>query len=144
MGRPPKYKTSKEMQIAIDEYFASCVPEIQVIDDENSPTGKTAITDSKGRPVFKMNPPTITGLALHLGFESRQSMYDYEKRSDEFSYTIKKARTMCENYAEEMMLSGEPAAGFIFALKNYGWSDKQEVEHSGSQVIYLDSQDENL
>jgi hypothetical protein len=76
---------------------------------------------------------TVTGLALHLGFESRQSFYDYEK-DGEFSYTIKKARLTIEAFYEENLLSRN-APGAIFALKNFGWSDKQELEHSGNMAI---------
>lgn len=131
-GRPPKYETPEEMQEAIDTYFNSKKPEF-------------AGNDLKGYPIYKLNPPTITGLSLHLGFASRQSYYDYEKKKD-FSYTMKRARLYCENYIEESLYSGDipPSAG-IFALKNFGWSDKQEVEHSGSMnVVYLDRQDEGL
>ena len=95
VGRPPMFKDPAEMQAAIDEYL-----------------GTTPIK-------------TISGLAYHLGFESRQSFYDYESRP-EFSYTIKRARTKIEIYYEEK-LSGTTPTGPIFALKNLGWKDKQEV-----------------
>lgn len=73
---------------------------------------------------------TITGLALFLGFESRQSFYDYEKKLD-FSYTIKKARTFIENDYEELLKTQANPTGIIFALKNFGWKDKSELEMSG-------------
>lgn len=71
-------------------------------------------------------PPTITGLALHLGFESRQSFYDYEKK-DGFAYTVKRARLRIENMYEQN-LHGTTATGSIFALKNMGWTDRQEID----------------
>ena len=74
-------------------------------------------------------PVTITGLALHLGFESRQSFYDYEKR-EAFSYTIKRARLRIETYYEGKLVANN-AAGPIFALKNMGWKDKTETEVTG-------------
>ena len=74
---------------------------------------------------------TITGLCYHLGFCSRQSFYDLEKQI-EFSYTIKRARLFIENKYEEM-LHGNNVTGPIFALKNLGWKDKTELEHSGSE-----------
>ena len=121
-GRPAKYKTVEELEKAIEEYFMTKVPEVRKNADGE------VMVDNKGMPIIEINPPTITGLALHLGFCSRQSMYDYEERNDEFSYTIKKARLMCENFAEKMMLSGYSPAGYIFALKNYGWRDRQEID----------------
>jgi len=71
---------------------------------------------------------TITGLALSIGFESRQSIYDYEK-DGKFSYIIKKARLMVENAYEEMLFDDKPT-GAIFALKNMGWADSQKTEHA--------------
>ncbi len=68
---------------------------------------------------------TITGIALFLGFESRQSLYDYEKKSD-YSYIIKRARMFVENTYEKG-LKTQYSSGSIFALKNMGWTDKQEI-----------------
>ena len=125
-GRPLKFKTEAELGKAISAYFKKCKP--KVLKDKK---GKV-LTNSNGVPIMEPNPPTLTGLALHLGFESRQSIYDYEKRGA-FSYTIKRARLQCEEWVENGMLSGKfhPSAG-IFALKNYGWKDKQECEHTGA------------
>lgn len=69
---------------------------------------------------------TISGLCHYLGFESRQSFYDLQK-NETFSYTIKRARNRIEQYYEEHLLERN-ATGAIFALKNFGWSDKQEIE----------------
>jgi len=99
-GRPPKYKTAEELQNAIDLYWE----------------------------LLDKSKPTITGLALALGFESRQSFYRYEQ-DGEFSYTIKKARLRIEEVYEQN-LHGNAAAGSIFALKNFGWSDRQELDHT--------------
>ena len=43
-------------------------------------------------------PITITGLALALD-TNRQVLVDYQER-DEFADTIKKLKSVCENYAE--------------------------------------------
>ena len=102
-GRPALFNTVEDLEELIERYFAEC-----------DLTSKA---------------PTITGLALHLGFESRQSVYDYEKRSDEFSYTIKRSRLRVENSYEKHLLSNT-ATGAIFALKNFGWADKQEIDHT--------------
>lgn len=99
VGRPALYTTPGDLEAAIQEYFA----------DESIKT-------------------TITGLAYHLGFESRQSLYDYEQKG-EFSYMIKRARLKVE-MGYENDLRANNAAGPIFALKNMGWSDKQAVDHT--------------
>ena len=102
MGRPPKYKTAAELQKKIDEFFKETKDEKPTI--------------------------TITGLCYHLGFSSRQSFYDMEDK-EEFAYTIKKARLRIEMFYEGMLLS-RVTAGAIFALKNLGWSDRQELDHT--------------
>lgn len=119
-GRPLKFKTSKELQTAIDKYFEGCGDKL-VTDDEGN-----AITDKSGNPVFIPNPPTIAGLALALGFEDRQSIYDYKDRP-EFSCVIKKAITRIEDYAEKHLYIGR-ATGAIFWLKNHKWTDKTEID----------------
>jgi DNA-packaging protein gp3 len=63
---------------------------------------------------------------IYLGFESRQSLEDYKKKEG-FSYPIKKALLTIEKYYEQS-ITGKNPAGAIFALKNFGWKDKQEIE----------------
>jgi len=111
-GQPPYFKTPEELQKKIDEYF-----------DE--------IEEKKERA-------TITGIALYLGFCSRQSMYDYENRK-EYSYTIKKARLMIENRYEQGLGSKETVTGSIFALKQFKWSDKVELDIPTSLTIEVAS-----
>jgi hypothetical protein len=77
----------------------------------------------------------MTGLALALGFCSRQSLYDYEGK-DAFSYTIKVARLRIENSYEEHLFT-KSCTGAIFGLKNLGWSDKYEQEISGLDSINI-------
>lgn len=83
--------------------------------------------------------PTVTGLALFLGFASKQSLYDYEK-NEKFSYPIKRALTMIECELEKR-LENQSVSGIIFALKNMGWTDKVQTEHSGkiesTQITYI-------
>lgn len=71
---------------------------------------------------------TITGLAIHLGFASRQSIYDYQKL-DGFEFVASRARLMVE-HSYELGLRGQNPTGSIFGLKNFGWSDKQSIELS--------------
>jgi len=115
-GRPPKYKTVEELQTAIDKYFEDVANE---------------------------EKPTVTGLAYHLGFTSRQSIYDFEtKKKKVFAYTIKRAVLKIE-HKHELGLYNQSNAGHIFWLKNRRWSDKQEIKHSGeiTGFNYVDSND---
>jgi len=115
MGRPPLFSDPDKLQQQIDEYFKSGVKK------------RTVITvQGKNKIAIEIPVPTITGLCIYLGFESRQSFYDYELKPD-FAYTIKKARLFIENEYEEMLSVGN-TSGAIFALKNFGWTDKQEID----------------
>ena len=73
-------------------------------------------------------PITITGLALALN-TTRETLMDYQEK-DEFSDTVKRLKLYCENYAENQVFVGKNPAGAIFSLKNYGWKDKHEVDHT--------------
>lgn len=116
-GRPPYFESVEDLQGLIDSFFKECAPK------------KFTNPDTQEDVIIDGVHPTITGLAYFLGFESRQSFYDYEGK-EEFSYTIKRARLAIEsNY--EQALFGKNAAGPIFALKNFGWKDKQEIKHEG-------------
>lgn len=122
IGRPPFYKSNDELQKAIDDYFKNGIKVKSVI-----------VGSGNKKEVVEIEVPTITGLALHLGFCDRQSFYSYEKR-DEFSYTIKKARFFIEQHYEELLQTGN-VTGAIFALKNFGWVDKTEVESTNRHSI---------
>ena len=67
-------------------------------------------------------PILITGLALALGLSGREALSGYGRR-EEYSATVKELKSVCEQYAENRLFSNNPT-GAIFALKNYGWTDK--------------------
>ena len=75
-------------------------------------------------------PPTVTGLTLHLGFESKDTLYSYAKK-DGFSYPIKRALLEIEEYHEIATAGGDKCTGNIFILKNFGWKDTIDTKHSG-------------
>lgn len=124
-GRPPKYATVEELEDAITGYFNGGMKQRQIW------LGK-----GDARYAVYVPVPTITGLVLYLGFADRASFYDLEKNPD-FSHTIKKARTFIETEYEEI-LATTGNAGAIFALKNFGWHDKTEIEHSGELDVTRD------
>jgi hypothetical protein len=116
-GVPPKYDSPEQLQRAIEDYFTNGVKVKIVI------IGKGA-----AKHEVEVEVPTITGLVLHLGFADRSSFYDYEKK-EQFAYTIKRARTFIELEYEEQLQAGN-TIGAIFALKNFGWIDKQNLDHT--------------
>lgn len=122
VGRPSMYDSNEQLEKAVESYFEYIKGSFGY---DTDPEDK-----SKDVKVWERYPEnaSITGLALFLGFESRQSIYDYEKNG-EFSYTIKRARLRVEAAYEQALLS-KAATGAIFALKNFGWTDSQAVDHT--------------
>lgn len=92
--------------------------------------------------VITVPSPTITGLALYLGFCDRHSMYAYEEKP-EFSNTIKNARAKMVTLYEQNVLHGKNPSGAIFMLKNFGYSDKQQLEVEAKQEITVNRMDIN-
>lgn len=82
--------------------------------------------------ITKPEEVTWTGLALHLD-TSRETLSDYQERP-EFSDSIKKALARVEK-EYELDLRRKGRSGDIFALKNFGWKDKNETEHTGDFKI---------
>lgn len=70
--------------------------------------------------------PTLAGLAYFLGVD-RQTLYNYKDRP-EFFDIIKKATDFVEARYEERLIYENNPTGVIFALKNMGWKDKQEID----------------
>lgn len=71
----------------------------------------------------------------------RQRLYEFAKESPKFADSLKRAETACEaNIAEGTADGAIPPAFGIFGLKQRGWTDKQEIEHSGevkSKVVQV-------
>lgn len=109
-GRHLKYETPEDFQLEAEKY----------LETTRQPNG-----------AYK---PTLTGLCFHLGFESLQSFYDYEKR-EAFSYTVRRLRLFVQSCYEQQ-LYGFAWAGSAFALKNLGAADwKDEVIQNQNQTV---------
>jgi hypothetical protein len=80
-------------------------------------------------------PATITGLALFLGFASRQSLEDYDKMGGEYSYLIKRAKNFVARGYEKLLHDGKPVGG-IFALKVIDkWEEKVGLDDGTLNAI---------
>lgn len=97
-GRPRTIESPEEMDRLVAEYA-----------DQQAIEGK---------------PLTLTGMILHMGLSSRQSLDEY-KSYDGFSDSVKRAKLLIENEYEKR-LHGNTPTGAIFALKNFEWKDKTE------------------
>jgi hypothetical protein len=124
VGRPPKYTSKEEVEGLIAAYFKSCEGEILKNDDG------TPILNKHGQPVIiNQRPPTVTGLALALGFSTRQGLLNYQGKK-EFLDTITRAKSKVEQYTEERLFDRDGVNGAKFSLTNNfsGWSEKVSTE----------------
>ena len=127
MGMTPMYlpENLDEMQRRIEQYFTDC--EGEPLLDPN--TGDFQY-DKYGNVIMKnVKPLTITGLALAIGFTSRQSLLNYQEKP-EFVDTITRAKARVEQYAEERLFDKDGANGAKFSLANnfVGWKEKREID----------------
>ena len=117
-GRPPKYKTNKELEVLIDEYF------------------KTDAFIGEGHN--RMYAPTMSGLAFHLDM-CRQTLLNYEGK-EEFLDTIKDAKEfVLASKVENLNRKQTNTAGIIFDLcNNGGYSNKHNEQDKGTTIIIND------
>lgn len=123
-GRPPKWTDPIALQAKIDDYFDQCKGRYLKNDDG------TYLLNKYGQPVLVDNkPPTITGLALHIGFNNRTSLLDYADKP-EFTDVITRAKTRVEEYSETRLYDKDGVTGAKFALASNckRWTDRQTVE----------------
>ena len=131
VGRPLIFKNVNEMQTKIEQYFKSCEGEHFKNADGD------IVLDKYGNPVIiGAKPPTVTGLALALGFNSRQSLLNYQGKK-EFLDTITRAKSIVEEYAEQRLFDRDGVQGAKFSLTNNfkGWREKplEETSESNSE-----------
>jgi len=129
-GRPLIFETTEDCKNKCNAYFEyikgeSHKEQSTIFDKDGIP--HEIITDVWDR---LPEPGTITGLTLFLGFNSRSSLYNYENKI-EFLDIIKNAMLRVENEYEKALRLDKTPTGSIFALKNMGWKDQSNVEHSG-------------
>ena len=123
-GCPPKYKTPEEMQDVIDSYFQKC--EGKLMTDKEG----RLILDKWGRPIYVDRiPPTVTGLALALGFTGRQALLNYQDKPA-FVDTVTRAKSRCEAYAEARLYDKDGSSGAQFSLRNNfrGWNGEHSAD----------------
>lgn len=136
VGRPPKYKSKEEIEEKIEQYFKDCEGH-PLTDDEGNP-----VYNKWGYPVIvDRKPPTVTGLALALGFTNRLSLLNYQGKK-EFVNTITRAKSRVEQYAEERLFDKDGTSGAQFSLRNNfkGWdADKKEEETDTGGIVIVNN-----
>ena len=128
-GRPPKYKKKEEIEGLIEKYFKECEGKPYIMDDGEP------LRDKNGDVILLgAKPPTMTGLALAIGFNSRQSLLNYQGKP-EFMDSITRAKAKVEEYAESRLYDRDGAKGAEFSLKyNFKWAQEEKKDSEGLAV----------
>jgi|SRR6056297_3067378 len=110
-GRPKAFKSKEELQKKIDKYYEYCEE--------------------------KDKPSTFAGAAYFLEVD-RQTLYNYKEKEEYFD-TIKKLRDRIKLAMEERLADTSPnKTGMIFLAKNYGYTDKQEIDHTINAEVIIE------
>ena len=113
-GNPRRWRSAKALQAAVDAYFEEC--------------------SEKGRV------PSVAGLALALGFMSRQALARYtdrmhEENNDDYVVIVTSAKTRIEEANIQLAYNKEASAGARFMLQNgFNYSEKQEIGLNGNTI----------
>lgn len=113
-GRPPLYRDQDAIlfEEKVEQYFDGCKAEDRT--------------------------PTLAGLALSLGFVSRQTLKEYEDTRPLFSDTVKRARLRIEADRSERLVEREKyTPGIAMDLaSNHGWiTDRGERTGANGQPL---------
>lgn len=118
-----QFSNQRQLERLIDVYFKHIAGEFHFEDAPAKGKGDDAIIRQK---VWdrEPEPPTISGLALHLGFASRQE-FELYIQAGEFAAVIKRGRLRIEAEYEKKL--HQQPSGAIFALKNLGWNERDNL-----------------
>lgn len=125
----PIFKNAEDIKARIERYFRSCEP-VQAVDDECAP-----VFDKNGAPVYAVQevPLTVSGLAIALGFGSREELLSY--RGKPFAESaIRSALLRIENYAEERLFDKGQSSGAKYFLEG-NFKSWGEDGNSGADTI---------
>lgn len=122
---------AKALNQRIEAYFRSCSGE-PMVDEE---TGEVKL-DKKGKPMTSgKRPPTLSGLALAMGFASKAEMLRYQGKPEVMT-AILRGRTRVEQFAEEQLFDKESSAGAKFVLeKDFGEALPPEEDVPGLDIM---------
>jgi hypothetical protein len=105
------FRSVAELDDLIDRYFKPAEPE------ENS-----GASTQQAKRRHEPEPPTMSGLAYYLGFESIRE-YDACETKGKYAAQLKRARLRVETEYEKK-LHFQSSTGAIFALKSMGWNER--------------------
>lgn len=131
----PAFKSAAELNHAIEKFFSSCEG------DYLYGTDGEPVIDKSGVPVIVNNhPPTVSALALALGFSSRLDLLNFDGKKS-FMTCLERALLRIETFTEERLFDKGGYTGAKFCLINNfkGWNEKSDVDTTSETLEKLDS-----
>lgn len=128
------FSSVRELDQLITQFFQ----ETDASQPEASETAGQPKTASKAVS-RELDSPTITGLALHLGFNSLQE-FEEREANGKYASILKRARLRIEA-AYEKKLHFHSSSGAVFALKSMGWgetADKKVASESSNNNLKVE------
>ena len=126
MGRYRKYRTPKDLQHHIDEYFRSCMSPAR------NKMGDYIFDEDGNKVMVQVKPFTLSGMASHLGITT-DTLRTYKTKAlaglipPEYADVVIMARQKIEEYAECQLYSRDGNRGGEFVLRaGFGWQTKNE------------------
>lgn len=129
------FASADELDKLITQYFNQTAGEHHL--EQPKEKQSKAKPDTAEQKVWdrEPEPATITGLALYLGFNSRQAFEDYEAKG-KFADHLKRARLrIMADYEKKLHVTS--SAGAIFALKSMGWNERADNKASDEITTIL-------
>ena len=116
------FTSNQTLDALITQYFEYIKGEYQIVQKEVKTTGVKAKKTAEKVWLREPEPPTFTGLALYLGFTSRQEFEAFETKG-RYAPLLKRAKLHIESVYEKK-LHFHSSSGAVFALRNLGWSER--------------------
>jgi DNA-packaging protein gp3 len=129
------FATAQQLEALIDSYFAYIEGESHVQRKKTKGTDGKIKTTRQKTWVREPEPPTIAGLSLFLGFNSKQAFEDYELNG-KFADQLKRAGLRIEALYEKK-LHTQYTSGAIFALKSLGWNERADIKPANEAISTL-------
>lgn len=121
------FNTTHQLDSLIDAYFAHIAGEFHT----ETPSPRASKKTPPEKTWLRLpEPPTISGLILFIGLESREVFDKHESRG-RYAPALKRARLRIEAEYEKK-LHQHTHGGAVFALKNLGWNDKDKNAEQGA------------
>ncbi|WP_462266062.1 terminase small subunit [Mucilaginibacter sp.] len=119
-----KFQDGKGLAACIKNYFTYIEGVYRLETVPVKASLKTVTEETTEQKVWERppEPPTLSGLAHFLGFESRKAFEAHAARS-KYTRLLRRARLKIEAEYEKK-LHYQSSTGAIFALKNMGWLEK--------------------